>query len=97
MKRSLIAAGVALALLLAVLSPLASTSPDGLERVAEDHGFLQLAKEPLFDLLPDYTIPGVSSEAASTIIAGVVGTLVVFGATYGLGRLVKRLGAADTH
>ncbi len=77
-----------LALILAVLSPLASPAPDGLERVAEDKGFIDKALAPVFSIFPDYMIPGVTSEALSTILAGIVGTLILFGIAYGIARLL---------
>ena len=85
---------LALALLLAILSPLASSSPDGLERVAEDKGFIDVALAPIFNIFPDYVIPGVTNEAAATILAGIVGTLVLFGIGYGLAKLLKAKGEA---
>lgn len=72
-------AGLLLALVLAVVSPLASAHPDGLERVAEDQGFLNQAEGPLYQLIPDYVLPGVNNEALATILAGVIGVLIVFG------------------
>jgi len=80
---------LALALILAILSPLASASPDGLEKVAESKGFVDSALAPLFDIFPDYLIPGVRNEALATILAGIVGTLVLFGIGYGLARLLR--------
>lgn len=71
--------GLALALLLAVLSPLASTHPDGLEWVAEQHGFLEAARGPFYALIPDYVFPGISNEALATILAGILGVLLVLG------------------
>lgn len=78
-----------LALFLAILSPLASSSPDGLERVAEDKGFIERALEPVFNVIPDYMVPGIASETVATILAGVIGTLLLFGVGYGLARLLK--------
>jgi ABC-type Fe3+ transport system permease subunit len=78
-----------IALLLAILSPLASAFPDGLERVAEDTGFVDKAHEPSFTLIPDYTFPGIQSEAIATILAGVVGTLLLFGIGLGLAYLLR--------
>jgi cobalt/nickel transport system permease protein len=75
------AGGLAIALILAVATPLASAFPDGLERVAEQKGFLDTAQGPLYHILPDYVFPGVSNEALATILAGIVGTLIVFGVT----------------
>jgi cobalt/nickel transport protein len=83
----LIAVGVAL-----LLSPFASQSPDGLERVAEDKGFLEKGEASVGYQAPapDYAVPGVRSEWMSTSLAGVLGTILTFGAAYGLGRLVGR-------
>jgi hypothetical protein len=75
-------------LAVACISPLASSSPDGLERVAEDRGFIELAGEAPYQVIADYVFPGVANEALATILAGVVGTLVLFGAAYGLARLL---------
>ena len=72
-------AGLAIALALAVLSPLASANPDGLEWVAEQNGFLARAQEPVYNIIPDYVMPGIPNEALATIIAGVAGLLIVFG------------------
>jgi cobalt/nickel transport protein len=74
------------------LSPFASTSPDGLEKVAEDKGFLQSGEEKgvVKSPIPDYTFPGVKSEAVATGIAGVAGVILVFGTAAGLGVLLKK-------
>ena len=82
--------GLLIALGLAILSPLASSWPDGLERVAEEKGFIEAALEPAFEIIPDYVFPGVGNEAMATILAGLVGTLILFGAGYGLGALLKK-------
>jgi cobalt/nickel transport system permease protein len=71
-------AGLLVALALAIASPLASAHPDGLEWVAGQKGFLETARGPLFKLIPDYTLPGVSNQALATILAGIIGTLIVF-------------------
>lgn len=71
--------GLVIALALAVASPLASAHPDGLEWVAEQRGFLDAAQGPIFKIIPDYVLPGVSNQALATILAGVVGTLIVAG------------------
>ncbi len=73
--------GLLLTLLLAALAPLASTHPDGLEWVAERAGFIEAAQSPAYTLIPDYVFPGISNEAAATILAGVVGALVVLSVT----------------
>ena len=75
--------GLGIAALLAVLSPLASAHPDGLEWVAKQKGFLETARTPLYKIIPDYVFPGISNTALATIIAGIVGTLIVFGVALG--------------
>jgi cobalt/nickel transport system permease protein len=83
-----VAGGIGIALGVATLSPLASPNPDGLERVAEDVGFLDTALEPAYKLLPDYTIPGVENGVISGIIAVMLGTVIVFGLSYFVGRIL---------
>ncbi|MEW6568386.1 MAG: energy-coupling factor ABC transporter permease [Chloroflexota bacterium] len=78
--------GLGIAVLLAILSPLASAHPDGLEWVAEQQGFLEAAREPVYNLIPDYMFPGMPNEALATIAAGVVGTLLVFAVALGVAR-----------
>lgn len=73
--------GAIVTLLLAVLSPLASANPDGLEWVAEQQGFAYQAQGALYQLLPDYVIPGISNQALATIAAGILGAVIVFGVT----------------
>lgn len=70
--------GGIITLALAVLSPLASAYPDGLEWVAEQKGFLETAQGPLYEIIPDYIMPGISNEAVATITAGIIGSLIVF-------------------
>jgi cobalt/nickel transport system permease protein len=76
--------GLALALLLAIASPLASVHPDGLEWVAKQKGFLSLANSPFYKIFPDYLFPGISNMTLATILAGVIGALIVFGVALGL-------------
>jgi cobalt/nickel transport system permease protein len=80
---------VALGLVLFV-APFASSWPDGLEKVAETFGFSGAASSTALvpSPLADYGIPGVSSSAVSTILAGVIGTLVAFLLSYTLARVV---------
>lgn len=67
----------------------ASGDPDGLERVAEDAGFIGAGQESPFRLIADYVFPGLDGPAA-TIAAGLIGILVVFGVVWGVGRLLAR-------
>ena len=83
-------AGLVIAMAVTLISPLASPSPDGLEWVAEQVGFLETAQDAPYELLPDYTIPFLGETAVSTIVAGILGTLIVAGITYALGRMLQR-------
>jgi len=85
-----VGAGLALALMVAFFSFAASGDPDGLERVAEDQGFLGTALDPLYSVLPDYTIPFVENEMVSGIIALLIGTLIVFGLVLLIGQIARR-------
>ena len=80
---------IALLICLAVacLSPLASSSPDGLERVAEDEGFINLGQDAPFRIIADYVFPWIENEALATILTGIVGTLALFGVAYGVAWL----------
>ena len=87
-------AGYVIAVAVALLSPLASGSPDGLERVADDRGFLERAEDAPYGVIADYVFPGIENEAAATILAGLVGTTVAYavvGSAAYLGwRMVRR-------
>ena len=82
----LVAVGLAL-----VVSGFASSSPDGLERVAEDEGFLETARDHLFadGPLADYAVKGVDNERLSTGLSGLIGVLITFGVGLGLFALVR--------
>jgi cobalt/nickel transport system permease protein len=88
--KGILIGGGLLALVLVILSPLASIHPDGLEWVAEHQGFLGSARDAFYKLLPDYTIPGISNPALTTIVAGIIGVLLVFLVSYLVGQTVKR-------
>jgi cobalt/nickel transport system permease protein len=100
-NRGLIGGVTAIGLLFAVgaalLSPLASGDPDGLERVAEDQGFLGRALEAPYAILPDYTIPGIDG-GLSTMLSGVIGVALVFALIYGITLAVRarRADASNT-
>ncbi len=75
-------AGLAVAVL---LSPFASPWPDGLEKVADDKGFLGRGENSVLSSpVPDYTWPGVRHQGLATSLAGLLGTLVVFGVGWGV-------------
>jgi cobalt/nickel transport system permease protein len=87
--RGWIAGGIAIALLVVLISPFASGFPDGLEWVAGENGFLDTAVDAPFQLLPDYTIPDLGESGLSTILAGIIGALVVAAIAFGLARLLR--------
>lgn len=93
LKRYWWAIGLLLALGLALLSPLASPHPDGLERVAEDQGFLSRARGAPYELVADYLFPGIENEALATVVAGIAGTVILFGLGAGLAWILRRRGA----
>jgi hypothetical protein len=76
--------GLAIALFLAIfISPFASLDPDGLEKVAQDKGFMEHAKEEgaasrESSPIPDYAIPGIKNEKIATGLAGLIGTVIIF-------------------
>lgn len=76
-SRNWIWAGGIIALLVVLISPFASADPDGLERVAEDLGFIGTGLDAPYEIIPDYTIPFLGETALSTILAGAVGVVVV--------------------
>ena len=87
MSKRWLVGGLLVALAVAVVSPLASPHPDGLERVAEDEGFISRAQESRFEIIPDYVLPGVANEALATIVAGVVGAAAVGAVALTVARL----------
>ena len=77
------------AIIVIVLAPLASSDPDGLVRVAEDHGFLEAARDALYSIMPGYSVPGVGGNL-STILPGLIGVVIVFGLMVVVGRVLVR-------
>ncbi len=94
MKRSswgFVIVGLLLALLVVVfLAPRASSSPDGLERVAASHGLdADATASPVEGgPLADYELDGVSNPGLSIGVAGAIGVVVAFAATAAVGTLV---------
>ncbi len=69
-----------------VVSQFASGSPDGLERVAEDEGFIDAASDHTFSggFFADYATSGVGNETLSLAIAGISGTILTLAIGFGL-------------
>ena len=90
----LVVVGLLVAVTLATLvSPFASSSPDGLEKVAADKslgtdvGDHALADGPL----ADYSVEGVDHERVGTGLAGLIGVAVTFAVGFGLLAAIRRV------
>jgi PDGLE domain len=86
---TIVALAVAIGLA-AAASPYASASPDGLEKVAADKGFVEQGTVQEGSPVPDYAFPGVDDARVATGLAGFTGTLIVFGLGYGAARVAPR-------
>jgi PDGLE domain len=90
----IVALAVAVGLGTAV-SPYASSSPDGLEKVAANASFADQGKlHSIQEAAPiaDYAVPGIDNPRVATGVAGFIGVLFVFGFGYGLAYLLRRRG-----
>ena len=68
---------ILLILVLTLITPYASSSPDGLESVAESFGFNEDAGIVLF--LEDYGIENINNNFLSTVLSAVLGIVVIVG------------------
>jgi cobalt/nickel transport system permease protein len=66
---------IILILLLSLVTPFASSSPDGLESVAEEFGFTQT--DGIVLLLDDYGINAINNNFLSTVLSALLGVTVV--------------------
>ena len=89
-------AGFVISLILVIASPLASTDPDGLERVAEQLGFLETTREAPFRIIPDYVFPGIQNEVLATILAGVLGAVLILGAAVAMAYTRRKRRSTNT-
>ena len=91
-KTFLISGFIASLFLAGVVSFYASSHPDGLEKVAEDIGFIETAKENknADSVLADYGVKGVDNERLSVGAAGVIGVIATGVVSTGLFMLVRR-------
>ena len=80
------------ALLAGGLSFYASSSPDGLEKVAEDVGFIESAKDHTFAdfTLSDYGISGLENARLSVGFAGLIGVVATALVALGLFMLIRK-------
>ncbi len=84
-----IIAGIAVSLVVVLLSPLASTDPDGLNRVATDLGFISSARSSAGPLA-GYMIPFFANVSLSKIAAGGIGIIAVLGLAILAGRTLQK-------
>ena len=75
-SRGWVVAGALISLAVVLLSPLASTNPDGLNRVAANLGFIHTAQTRVGPLA-GYTVPFLTSLSLSKVAAGALGVTVV--------------------
>jgi len=88
--------GLSLSVVL-LLVPLSCESPDGLSSVAQSLGFQSAERLELAAPLAEYGVPGFASGVLSTVLAGVVGVLLLFGSCWLLALcLVPRAGKASS-
>ena len=75
----------------------ASSSPDGLEKVAEDIGFIETAKDNsnADTALADYGVKGVENERLSVGAAGVIGVIATGAVSGGLFLILRRKKSGD--
>ena len=86
-----LAFGLVIALGLAIfVSPYACAWPDGLDKVAEKFGFAGHAATLVKTWIPDYKMPGISSNGIATALAGALGTIIMFGLACVIGRVLVR-------
>ncbi|MEI2785191.1 MAG: PDGLE domain-containing protein [Candidatus Nanopelagicales bacterium] len=89
MKRLLIGGALVAVVLAAVVSFYASSAPDGLNKVAEDHGIVEQDSAAAGSPLADYSVNGLSNDRLSNATAGLVGLAVTAAAGFGLFYIVK--------
>lgn len=80
---------IILLICLAILIPLTSDAPDGLETVAKTLGIKE--HEPIWKgIMPDYTLPTIDNPYTSTLLAGIFGIFLVLGIAFLLGIAVTK-------
>ena len=91
-KSFLISGFIASLFLAGVVSFYASSNPDGLEKVAQDIGFIETAEDHTYaeGALADYGVKGVENPRLSTGLAGIIGVVATGVISTGLFMLVRR-------
>jgi hypothetical protein len=84
--------------LASAISPFASSAPDGLNRVAEDHAFADRGKLHAVQEdspIPGYAFPGIHDARLAKGVAGFAGTLGVFAIGFGVAAVLRRRSTRD--
>jgi cobalt/nickel transport system permease protein len=95
--RTFLIGGVLAAIFMAaVVSQFAASSPDGLERVAEEQGFADSAEDHAFSngLFADYATRGIDNDQLSLAVAGSAGVALTLVVGWGLAFAPRRLRAS---
>lgn len=92
MKRLLLLGALVAVALAAVVSFYASSQPDGLNKVAIDHGIAANEQESATSDSPlaGYSLTGVADERLGNAAAGLTGLAVTAAVGFGLFHLLKR-------
>ena len=85
---------VAIMVFLAVFIPLASSNPDGLERVVETYG-VEEGTSFWNGIMSDYAVGAINNPYISTLVAGAFGTLLVLAAAFLLGKVISPKASAS--
>lgn len=92
--RVFVFAGVLMAAFFAVVvSQFAASDPDGLEKVADDQGFLGSARDHAFgdSVFADYATRGIDNETVSLAVAGLAGVALTLLVGYGIASASRHL------
>jgi cobalt/nickel transport protein len=68
--------GLFVALIIIFITPLTSSKPDGLNRVASDHGFAKAGRDSGIGVFPHYDVPGLNAYWDG-VLSGCIGVAVV--------------------
>jgi hypothetical protein len=88
-EKAVTLASFAVAIVAAMLSPFASSFPDGLEWVAGKLSFAEFQGFEMPALFPDYQATFISNAAVSTILAGLIGVGIISAIAFTAGKVVK--------
>ncbi|MGB9749497.1 MAG: PDGLE domain-containing protein [Caldisericia bacterium] len=89
--KKIILYGFIITIVLVVLSPIASSFPDGLEKVSEIFNFSEKGINLINSPIADYSLRSIKNDSLSTILAGFIGVLTVFFLSFVVGYVIKRV------